>query len=345
MKALNLHAVNDLRYEEIPVPIRKKGEVLIEIKACGICGSDIQRVFEKGTYHFPTVIGHEFSGVIAEADDENLLGKKAAVFPLLPCFKCEACEKEEYAQCSDYNYFGSRCNGGMAEYISVPVFNLITADSGISYEELAMIEPCAVSRHCIKQSELKSGETVAIFGAGPIGLMLAKWAEVYGAGKIILTDIDEKKVEFAKKSGYTAINSLKEDAVSGIRELTKGRGADIAIEGAGASVALSQALRAACNFGRAICMGNPAGEMVLAQKAYWEILRKQLTLKGTWNSSYAQKNNDWKESLLMMEKGSIDLKPLISHRFDLADYQKAFGIMRDKKEFSNKIMFISNKGD
>ena len=76
-----------------------------------------------------------------------------------------------------------------------------------------MIEPCAVSRHCIKQSELKSGETVAIFGAGPIGLMLAKWAEFYGAGKIILTDIDEKKVEFAKKSGYTAINSLKEDAV------------------------------------------------------------------------------------------------------------------------------------
>lgn len=345
MKALNLHAVNDLKHEDVANPVRRDGEVLIEIKACGICGSDIQRVFEKGTYHFPTVIGHEFSGKIIEADDSALIGKRVAVFPILPCFNCEACTKEEYAQCLNYNYFGSRCDGGMAEYISVPVFNLVISDEGVSYEELAMLEPCSVARHAIMQSGLMGGESVVIFGAGPIGLILAQWAGALGAGRIILTDVDEKKVEFAKKLGLYAINSLNEDAVKKIKEFTNGKGADVLIEGSGAAAALNQALEAAANFGKIVCMGNPIKDMVLSQKAYWQILRKQLTLKGTWNSSYSDKDNDWAESLKMIKSGAIDLKPLISHRFALTDYKRAFDIMKEKSEFSNKVIFVMDKGE
>ena len=92
MKALNLHAVGDLRYEDVPMPVRQAGEVLLKVHACGICGSDLPRVFTKGTYHFPTIPGHEFAGEIVEADDPSLVGRRAAVFPLLPCRKCEACQ-------------------------------------------------------------------------------------------------------------------------------------------------------------------------------------------------------------------------------------------------------------
>lgn len=100
MKALNLHGVGDLRYEEVTTPKPGAGEVLLKIKAVGICGSDIPRVFTKGTYHFPTIIGHEFAGEIVEAEDSSLIGRWASVFPLIPCGKCVACQEEQYARCS-----------------------------------------------------------------------------------------------------------------------------------------------------------------------------------------------------------------------------------------------------
>ena len=98
MKALNLYGVNDLRYDDVPMPRPVTGEVLLQVRACGICGSDIPRVFDKGTYHFPTIIGHEFAGKIVKAENKELLGRKAAVFPLLPCGKCPACEEGHYAK-------------------------------------------------------------------------------------------------------------------------------------------------------------------------------------------------------------------------------------------------------
>lgn len=342
MKSLNLHAINDLRYEKVETPKRKIGEVLVKIKASGICGSDIQRVFDKGTYNFPTIIGHEFAGEIVEAEDEdrNLIGKKAAIFPLIPCFKCENCKKEQYAQCSNYNYFGSRCDGGMAEYISVPIFNLVLSQDNVSFEELAMTEPCAVARHSIMQSKIKEGETIAIFGAGPIGIMLAKWAEIFGASKIILTDIDEKKVQFAREQGFIALNSTNVDPVEEIKKMTCENGVDVAIEGAGLSITLSQAIQSAANFGRVVGMGNPIKDINLPQKVYWDIMRKQLSLFGTWNSGYSTTENDWKESIKMMENGKMNVNPLISHKFDMKDYKKAFKIMRERKEFANKVMFV-----
>ena len=185
------------------------------------------------------------------------------------------------------------------------------------------------------------GNTVAIFGAGPIGIMLGLWAKTAGAFRVILCDIDPTKVEFARKQGFYAVNSRETDPVEYIRSLTDGRGADACIEGAGVAQTWEQALKAVKNFGTVVSMGNPAGDMTLTQKGYWEILRKQLTLKGTWNSSYNDVCNEWRTALEAIASHRIDVRPLISHRFPLSEADKAFGVMRERKEFFNKVMFIN----
>ena len=345
MKALVLHAIGDLKYEDVQVPKAEKGEVLLKIRASGICGSDIQRVFEKGTYHFPTIPGHEFAGeIVAIGKDvsNDYIGKKAAVFPLLPCMKCDACQVGQYAQCQHYNYFGSRCDGGFAEYISIPVWNLVIVPDEISFEEAAICEPSAVAIHALRQAGIDIGDQVAIFGAGPIGLMLGQWAKAWGADKVMLIDIDEYKIEFAKKQGFRYVcNSRSDEPLNWIKELTDGRGADLCLEGAGVSQTLDMAMFAARTFGRVVCMGNPASDMRLSQKGYWEILRKQLTIKGTWNSSFsALYKNEWDLSIRAMQTGKLNVKPFVTHKVPLSEGVKTFKMMKDRNEFFNKVMFV-----
>jgi len=346
MKACVLHAIGDLRYEEVETPEPKADEVLMKVRASGICGSDIPRVFTKGTYHFPTIPGHEFAGEIIQAGDgvdEALVGRKAAVFPLLPCRACDMCEVGQYASCRNYNYFGSRCDGGFAEYIAVPVWNLVLADDALSYEEAAMAEPAAVSLHAISQAGVSFGDTVAVFGAGPIGLMLAEFAKAWGAAKVILLDIDPTKMDFARKLGYQyVLDSSKDGYVDEVMEITNGKGADLAVEGAGVSPALGGCLRIVRPLGSVVLMGNPIGDMTLKQKDYWEILRKQLKLYGTWNSSYTQQKNDWQAAIDAMAAGKLNVKPFVTHRFDFKDCNEAFEMARDKKTFYNKVMFVHN---
>lgn len=343
MKALVLKKINELSYEEVATPKPKKGSVLLKIKASGICGSDIARIFAKGTYSFPMIPGHEFAGEIIEVGedvDSSLIGKKAAVFPLLPCRACDMCEIGEYASCRDYDYFGSRCDGGFAEYIAVPVWNLVMCEGELSYKEMAMAEPAAVSLHALSKASVEVGDSVLIFGAGAIGLMLAEFAKVNGAGKVILMDIDQKKLDFANELGFKfAINNAKEDWQEQVQDITRGKGADIAIEGTGVASALAGCLKSVKPQGKVVLMGNPLGDMPLSQKDYWEILRKQLTVIGTWNSSYTQKKNDWKIALNAMASGKLDVKKFITHEFKLEDGKEALELVRDKKEFSNRVIF------
>jgi L-iditol 2-dehydrogenase len=344
MKACNLYGIGDLRYEDHPVPPMEQDEVLLQVKAAGICGSDIPRVFEKGTYHFPTIPGHEFAGVIVDAgkEDRELVGKKAAVFPLIPCGKCEACQIGEYPQCADYDYYGSRRDGAFAEYIAVKKWNLVFVPDSVPFEHAAMCEPCAVAIHALSQAGVDLGDTTAIFGAGPIGLLAAQIARGWGADRIILADVDEAKLAFARELGFThTVNSGKTDAAGYIRSVTGGKGVDLALDAAGVSATLEGCLKAAKTFGKVVLMGNPAGNMEIHQKAYWEILRKQLTLKGAWNSSYNDFKNDWRLAVRCMEQGIFQLEKLITHRFPLADCHRAFELARLKTEFYVKIMFVN----
>ena len=328
-KCANLYAINDLRIEEKAIPVCGEDEVLVEIKACGVCGSDIGRVFTSGTYHFPTVIGHEFSGVVIEDRTGEMTGWRVAVFPLLPCFECDSCKEERYATCKSYDYYGSRRDGGMAEYLAVKRFNLIPLPDGLSYEEGAMCEPVSVARHAVLKLDIKEGDSLLISGAGPIGIVAGLWARSLGASRVYYLDIDEKKLDFAKKMGFSVYE--------------EGATIDCILEGTGAPSALEACLAAVKPFGRGVLMGNPAREMTLSQKGYWHILRKELTLKGTWNSSYAERENDWKESIRAMAEGKIDVQPLISHRYPLEDAMTALSLMKEKKESYHKVMLIMNR--
>ena len=143
MKAYNLCAVNDLQYQEVKYPDCPEGWSIVKVKAAGICSSDIPRIFTKGTYHFPTIPGHEFSGrveAVSDAENQRLVGKKVSVFPLIPCRKCAQCKTGHYEMCENYDYIGSRRDGAFAEYVAVPVWNLVELDEGVDFEEAAMME-------------------------------------------------------------------------------------------------------------------------------------------------------------------------------------------------------------
>ena len=340
MKALNLHGVGDLRYEDVPLPERKQDEVLLRVRAVGICGSDIPRVFEKGTYHFPTIIGHEFAGEIVEADDSSLIGKGASVFPLLPCGKCLACRTGHYAQCKAYSYYGSRQDGAMAEYLAVKEANLCLLPDGVSYEAAAMNEPAAVALHAFRKSRAVLGDTVVIYGIGTIAFLLAWWAKAAGVSNIILAGRSQAKVQMAEQLGFAAVNVREADLGEYVRGLTGGEGADVCIEGTGCSDGAEACLDVAKRFGNVVLMGNPAGNVNISQNGYWQILRKELQLIGTWNSSFSRQENDWQQSLQAMQSGILQPEKLITHRFSLSEYKKAFDLMHEKQEPYLKVMFV-----
>lgn len=321
----NLHNVDDLRYEDIPLEECKEDEVLVNVKSCGICGSDISRVFTKGTYHFPTVIGHKFSGKVVFDPQGSLTEKQVVIFPLLSCFKCKNCEMQNYATCENYDYYGSRRNGGMSEYLAVKRWNILVMPKNITYDEGAMCEPVSVARHAVLKLDIKKGDNVFISGAGPIGLVAGQWAKLFGAENVYYTDIDEQKLEFDEKCGF--------------QRYSKGIVIDCALEGTGHSDALKKCLEVVKAHARLVFMGNPIGDINLSQTTYWHILRKELKISGTWNSAYNDTENDWNESLLAMS----DVKPLITHKYPLSNCNEAFEMMRDRKEFYNKVILNINE--
>lgn len=342
MKALVLHAVGDLRLDEVDVPKLREGTVLLKIKACGICSSDIERVFDHGTYHFPTTIGHEFSGqIVAVGDgvDESYLGRRTSVFPMLPCFECNSCKKQQYAQCSNYNYFGSRCDGAMAEYLVVPVWNLILFDDDLPYDVAAMCEPASVGIHANKLGGVKPGQTVLVIGCGMIGYVCATFAKQITDRVIMCGDVTEK-LQMAKELGFETISLEEENFEERIKELT-GEGADVVFEVVGFNDTICNAVAGAGPLATIVLVGNPKSDIHMNRDLYWKILRKQLTLKGSWNSSYNDVQNDWKMALEKLKSGGFDA--LISHRFPLEKAEEAFNLVRDKDKISMKVIFEIDK--
>lgn len=322
--AANLYGIGDLRYESVPIPMCGEDEVMVAVKYCGICGSDVPRVWSKGTYHFPTIPGHEFSGVV-EYDPKGILnGCRVSVYPLIPCGACEMCKEEQYELCEHYGYYGSRCDGGFCEFLPVKRWNLVQLPDAVSLEEGAMCEPASVAHHAVSRLQVQPGDTVLISGAGPIGLLSAQWCRIYGAKDVYLFDLAEEKISFAKKLGFL--------------EYEAGISVDAALEGTGCADALSRCLDAVKRHGRMVLMGNPAQAVSLPQTAYWKILRKELQLTGTWNSSFGEKQNDWAASVAAMSAGTLQVKPLISHEFPLSKIHDAFEMLKSRREFANRVM-------
>lgn len=347
MKANVLHGVDDLRLEEVPVPELKSGEALLKVKAAGICGSDIPRIFTNGTYHFPMIPGHEFAGEVVEVyDEENkgLIGTRAAVFPLIPCKKCIACKQGKYEMCKSYNYLGSRCDGAFAEYVAVPVWNLAPLPDGVSFAAAAMCEPISVALHAVRQTKIRLGDTVVIYGPGTIGGLIAQWCRAMGAVKVMLVGNSTSNFETVKRLGFgLTFNSDNGDPAEWVMSQTNGIGADIAFEAVGSAETLGFCLLSARGGGTVVAVGNPHGDYLLPRDTYWQILRKQLTVHGTWNSGFDETDkNDWLTAVSALEAGLINTEDVITHRFPLEKLADGLQIMRTHSEPYNKVMILTD---
>lgn len=349
MDAIVLHGVADLRYEQVPIPALRLGTVRVRIGFCGVCGSDIPRCFVKGTYHFPTICGHEFAGTIeacGEGVEQFKIGDRVAVFPLLWRDDHPACEQGKYAQSDGYDYLGSRSDGAFSEYVIAPERNLIRVPDNVSLEEAAMTEPAAVALHAVRRAKVQLGDTVAVFGLGPIGLMVAQWSRAMGALQTVLFDILPEKLNLARQLGFEHVfDSRQTDAAQAVDRLTGDRGVHVAIEAAGVPPTMIAALQVTRRAGRVVLLGNPAADVTLPASLISQIMRREIDLFGTWNSDYSiyGDDDDWRTSLAAMSRGTLDLKPLITHRVPLRRGIDALQMIRDQSEFFAKVLIHPNE--
>ena len=338
MKAYVLHDVNKLTYDDIPMPEYPEGWAIVKVKAAGICSSDIPRIFTKGTYHFPTIPGHEFSGIVhavGNEGDASLIGKKVGVFPLIPCRECNQCMQKRYEMCSHYDYVGSRRDGGFAEYVAVPVWNLIPLPDNISFISAAMLEPLSVALHAVKSGSIKETDDVGIVGTGMIGLAAAQWSSRFGARSVTVLGRNENKKNIVDKCGLRYMTSSND-----IPQF------DFVLEAVGTPLSIAIALSVVKPGGTVVFMGNPSGDICLSQDIYWQILRKQLRIKGTWNSSYeGGGQSDWTEAVEALSKAEIDVNPLVSHTYSQNELVEGLNLMKNHQEPYCKIITLWNENE
>lgn len=342
MKALVLEQNATLVFKEIPEP-RPFGErpVGVRITAAGICGSDLHRGFENGAYHYPLVMGHEFAASIEEtpADSAYKVGDRVAVFPLLNCGKCTPCQTGEYAQCTHYDYFGSRRDGAFAERLYVPEANLVRIPDHVEDHHAAMTEPCAVALHGVNQLDIRPGMSALVVGGGPIGNMSAQWLRIRGCKPVLVADVDDAKLRMAESMGFKAIDSASTSLGDAVAEFTRGAGADCVIEACGLPSTALQSIQCASRFGQVVFLGNIKGDFSVPEKDFSSILRKELRIRGTWNSRFVPRGSDeWSVTLQCMNRG-ITLDPLISHRPALDKGVDVFGRMVARSEYFSKVIF------
>lgn len=351
MKAYVLHGADDLRFEEVPKPVSREGLAVVKVEAAGICGSDIPRIFYTGAHKAPLIPGHEFSGTVVETGegaDGSWLGKRVGVFPLIPCMECPQCRKRQYEMCRNYDYLGSRSDGGFAEYVCVPVWNLLELPEEVSFEQAAMLEPASVALHGIRSIEVQAEESVAICGLGTIGLLTAMHLKGMGVKCVYVLGNKDAQREMAVRIGVPDrffCDTRREDPAAWLLDRTAGEGVKVFFECVGKKEIIALALQATAPGGRVMLVGNPASDMVLSRDVYWKILRKQLVLKGTWNSAYLHdREDDWHLVCMAIKEGRIHPEELITHRYVLEDLRQGMEIMRRKSEDYVKIMAVAENG-
>lgn len=374
MKAWVLHNINDLRLESVDEPQLSDQEVLVSVKAAGICGSDIPRIYQTGAHRHPLIPGHEFSGVVEKVGvgaEPFWEGKRVGIFPLIPCGSCVPCIRQQYEMCRSYSYLGSRRDGGFAQYAAVPKGCLVSLPESVTFEEAAMLEPMSVAVHAMRRMlhdgfAKQSGAAadvpryIVVCGLGTIGLLLVMFLLDAGsqADRILAVGNKESQRQAVCRMGLPEdcyCDGRTQDVVQWVMHHTQGIGADVFFECVGKNETLTQAVDSAAPAGRVLLVGNPYSDMQLEKSVYWKILRNQLTVKGTWNSSFifvegaggmhaasdaGRAQDDWHYVLKRLAERRIDPSALISHRFGLEELEQGLQIMRDKTEDYMKIMAV-----
>ncbi|KRD91708.1 butanediol dehydrogenase [Bacillus sp. Root147] len=257
MKALRWHGVKDVRLEHIAEPTVSQGKVKIKVECCGICGSDLHE-YTAGPIFIPTeephplskdkapvVLGHEFSGQVVEIGEgiTNVkVGERVVVEPIYACGECEGCKQGKYNLCNKMGFYGlAGGGGGFSEYASIPVEMIHKIPEVVSYEQGALVEPSAVALHAVRQSKLKVGDKAAVFGTGPIGLLVIEALKASGASEIYAIELSEQRRQKAEELGAIVINPQEYDPVAEVHKRTGG-GVDVSYEVTGVPLVLTQAI-------------------------------------------------------------------------------------------------------
>lgn len=283
----------------------KEGEVVVKVMSCGICGSDLTRVYESGMYSKNLVPGHEFAG-IAE-------GKRVAVYPIIPCKKCEFCKEKKYNLCKNYNYLGSRTDGGFAKICIAPKENLVEIPSSISFDEAALIEPMAVALSGIKKLD-KFGSAL-ILGLGPVGILAGILCKKMGA-QVNGVDRNPHKYLIAKKAGFDTC----------VKKFSAGM-TDVMIDCSGSSELFNKYVGCIKKGGSILSLANYKNDLALSPKTVSTMLRGEMKIYYSWNSTL----EEWGQCVDYISKREADVIPLITHKFPLRGVVDAFDKVYHKK--------------
>ena len=349
MKAGVVHAKNDIRYEEIEKPKAGPGKVLVKVKYTGICGSDIPRVNGDACHFFPNVLGHEFSGVVEEVGEGVTTlkkGDRVAGVPLVPCMKCEDCQKGNYSLCKHYSFIGSREFGSFAEYVCVPERNAVKFDDSVSFEKGAFFEPATVALHGLRRLDFKGGKNVAILGGGTIGILTAQWAKLFGAKTVTVFDILDERLELAARMGADhGVNSSKENYMDEVNEITGGRGFDYIYETAGNTITMKMAFALAANKAGVCFIGTPTRELSFGISEWENINRKEFTLTGSWMSYSAPfPGDEWKLTAHYFGTGQLKFdESFIFRKIPLSKIDEAFEMFKTPGLVKGKILINSEE--
>jgi len=326
MRAALLHGVKDLRIQDVDMPEVGYGEILVKVKAATTCGTDLkiyQRGYVEGVIKLPTVFGHEWAGDIIEVGEGVPYFKKGMRIRAgnsSPCLRCYMCQRGKYNLCEDMMWLW----GAYAEYIKVPgrivMLNTQEIPDHVTYEEAAVTEPLACVLHGAEEARVKLGDTVAIIGAGPIGLLHLLTVKKIGAGKVIISDTVDQRLQLASRLGAdVTINAKKDDTVETTKKLTDGYGADVVIEAIGLPTTWEQALKMVRKGGTVLEFGGcpPGTEIKISTE---QLHYGETTVLGAFHTTPAH----FKKALNLIASGTINVKPLITNRMKLDDIKQAF---------------------
>jgi len=240
----------------------------------------------------------------------------------------------------DYDYIGSRRDGAFAERVWAPEVNLVPVPETVSLRDAALAEPCAVALHGVGKLSLGPGMTAAVFGAGPIGCMAAQWMRLRGCDRVIVVDIDERKLAIASEMGFTPVDANAGDPVEQIQGLTNGAGADRVVEAIGLPATFLQAVQCAARMGEVTFLGNIRGTFTVGEKDFSSILRRELTIRGTWNSRIVPAGRSEWNTVVSSLGTRIRVDALVSHTPRLSEGADIFRRMLVRREFFNKVVFV-----
>jgi L-iditol 2-dehydrogenase len=329
MRASRLHGIRDLRLEDLPPPTPGPGEVLLKVATVGVCGSDAHYYLHgrigSQVVTGPIILGHEFSARIAELGpgvEDLSVGQLVTVDPGISCGQCEPCLHGHPNLCPNVRFCGTPpINGVFAEYTLMPAENCYPLPEGIGPVEGAMLEPLGIAIHTVDLAHLKPGQTVAVFGAGPIGLLIAAVAKAAGASEIYMTEPLAHRRQFALHYiADAALNPEDLDVVAEIKHLTSGRGVDVAFEAAGATETPQQAAATARIGGKVIIAGIPADDAMVLNAS--TVRRKGLTIK-----LVRRMKHTYPRAIRLVQTGMVDIRSLATHRFPLERIDEAFELV------------------